>query len=758
MIGTSSDPDRRRADAASTDCVSSGYSLSPAAVNKISPVDRGGKASGGDFGTWYRFYRLFVFGSPDHGAIRLPRLALRKMWAYRSICLCAARNMSLPAQKLLTFSRWESAFKFGNTMLSQVGNSKQSADPANGCAGNDSPIPNAVSSPKVSAAGSSSDEQLRALAAFAPIGIFQGNVVDGCLYANEAWQEISGQSLAETVGSGWLQRVHPEDAPTLIDCWSHSVKTAEQFELDYRLVRKSGEIRHIRLRANLIESAETEHIEFVGCAEDITHQKEFEAQLAVAAMTDQLTGLPNRECVLDKVRRTLAAPRTKESEFALMFLDFDHFKSVNDSWGHDVGDELLREIADRLQQELKEIEVTLGRRIESTASRFGGDEFVLLFRGVDGVADAQVIAQHLQDKLARPYQLGHYQTFNNASIGIVVGPGAYNRAEDVLRDADTAMYEAKRAGRGRHEFFDHEMHLQVRRRLQIKNELQTVIEDDRLSLQYQPIVSLQTGEISGVEALVRWRHPELGSINPGEFIPIAQESDLILEMGQWVLREACRQCAEWKSMLGRVAPAQMSINLARKQFGDPRMLTVLAEVLDETGLQPHELQLEVTEDAFALDVEEAVETMRSIRELGVKLAIDDFGSGTSSFIALHRFPVDVLKIDRSLIMEIEESSGEAAMLHGLSVMARNLDIKLVAEGIETSSQARAVQDLGCEFMQGFFFARPMSADDVADFLIEEQKLDWCEVGAVSFASAWSQRLAYHVEPELQREPAPNPIW
>ncbi len=604
----------------------------------------------------------------------------------------------------------------------------------------------------------SSDEQLRALAAFAPIGIFQGNVLDGCQYANEAWQEISGQTIAETVGLGWLQCVHADDAPGLIQSWSESVSTGQKFEIDYRLVRNSGEIRHIRLRANLIPSADAQNVDFVACAEDVTDQKEFESRLATAALTDQLTGLPNRTRLLDQVRDALAKPSEQESQFALMFLDFDHFKSVNDSWGHDVGDELLRQIADRIRAELKEIPGALGRQIESTASRFGGDEFVLLFQGVDGVADSQSIAQRLYATFARPYQLGRYETFNSASIGIVVGPAQYQRAEDVLRDADTAMYEAKRAGRNRYEFFDTDMHIQVRRKLQIKNELQTVVQADKLSLDYQPIVSLQTGEITGVEALVRWNHPELGMVGPGEFVPIAQESDLILELGEWVLREGCRQFAEWKSTLARMAPPQISVNLARKQFGDRRMLEVIDEVLSETSLQPCELQLEVTEDAFALDVDEAVDTMRSIRQLGVKLAIDDFGSGTSSFVALHRFPVDVLKIDRSLIKEIEESNGEAAMLHGLVVMARNLDIKLVAEGIETPSQARAVQDLGCEYMQGYFFAKPMSADDLADFMITQQSFNWCEIGALSFARAWSQRLPYHVEPEVQREAATHRIW
>ncbi len=475
-------------------------------------------------------------------------------------------------------------------------------------------------------------------------------------------------------------------------------------------------------------------------------------------MTDQLTGLANRVRLLNQIRDALSAQGRAEHDFALMFLDFDHFKTVNDSWGHDVGDELLRQIADRLREELKSIATSSTRPIKCLASRLGGDEFVLLFTGIDGETDTEAIAQRLHKRLAEQYQLGRYQTFNSASIGIVIGPSNYQRAEDILRDADTAMYEAKRTGRDRYVFFDTEMHTRVRRRLQIKNDLRTVIDSDQLSLSYQPIVSLQTGEISSVEALVRWKHPQLGWLSPAEFIPIAQESELILELGEWVLREGCRQYAQWKSILGRMAPPQVSINLARKQFGDSRMLDVIADALRETGLEPHELQLEVTEDAYALDVKDAVETMRSIRDLGVKLAIDDFGSGTSSFIALHRFPVDVLKVDRSLIADIEQCSGEAAMLHGLVVMARNLDIKLVAEGIETANQARAVLELGCEFMQGYFFARPMAAKEIDEFMVSQKGLDWCEVGATSFAQAWSQKLEYHLEPIAKRGESPARIW
>lgn len=603
-----------------------------------------------------------------------------------------------------------------------------------------------------------SDLQLRALAAFAPIGIFQGDLDGNFAYTNQAWTDISGLSLEHSRGKGWVRCLHPDDLANLSREWRASARSGAPFQVDCRLVRATSEIRHIRVRGHHVLSPETGESCFVGCAEDVTDRKEFENRLELAAMTDQLTGLPNRTCLLNQCRDALTKQADGKGNFAVMFLDFDYFKTVNDSWGHDVGDELLRQIADRIREELDLIACRSNQQIQCTPARFGGDEFVLLFDGIDGESEAESIANGIHKKLAKPYQLGPYETFNSASIGIVVGPADYERAEDILRDADTAMYEAKHAGRDRFTFFDVAMHTQVRRRLQLKNEMRTFVGSEQISLNYQPIVSLQTGEVSAVEALVRWKHEEFGWISPGEFIPIAQESELILELGEWVLREGCRQLAEWKSMLGQMAPRQVSINLARKQFGDRRMLDVIATVLDETALEPYELQLEVTEDAFAMDVDDAVETMRRIRELGVKLAIDDFGSGTSSFIALHRFPVDVLKIDRSLIKEIEFSSGEAAMLHGLVVMARNLDIDLVAEGIETSQQARAVQDLGCEFMQGYFFARPMPANEIDSFMVDNQSMDWCEPGAISFTQAWSSRLAYHVAPRAERKQTIDPIW
>ena len=504
-------------------------------------------------------------------------------------------------------------------------------------------------------------------------------------------------------------------------------------EHEWTYVRKNGSHVVVMLGVTALRNDVGEITGYIGIAKDITGQKRAEAKLESAAVTDQLTSLPNRTLFLDRIRRSILSARTQKSYFAVMFLDFDHFKSVNDTWGHDVGDELLRMIADRLRNSIRPSDIADSTTC-NTIARLGGDEFVVLLQNLKHPDDAEIVAKRLQDTLSKPYELGKHQVYSTASIGLVVGPSDYHRAEDVLRDADTAMYEAKRGGRARHIVFDEKMRTKVERRFRMENDLRHAIGTSQLSLNFQPIVSLVTGRLTAVEALVRWQHPTLGTVSPGEFIPIAQESDLILHVGNWVLEEACRQFSEWRQTLGDFAPPRISINLARKQFADPDLLDTITAAIQKTGAEPHRLQFEVTEDAFSLNMEEAVQTMNSIKALGVRLAIDDFGSGTSSFVALQQFPVDVLKIDRTLITGIEESTEGAALLQGLVVMAANLDVELVAEGVETRSQLKAVQQLGCECIQGFYFARPMPVDQLECFLLEDTEFTLDAQSARSFIS------------------------
>ena len=477
---------------------------------------------------------------------------------------------------------------------------------------------------------------------------------------------------------------------------------------------------------------------FTATIRDLTDRKRAEKELAHAAMYDRLTGLPNRTLLLDLVQKALARAHGSRGLLALMFLDFDRFKLINDGLGHDVGDALLCEIASRLTSELR-CGDSLGRPESGTAAaRMGGDEFVVMLDPIRQAEDALVAADRLLAALARPYRLGPHEVFSTASIGIVVARGDYERAEDLIRDADTAMYEAKRAGKARYAIFDEEMRKRVQRRHLLENELRRAIEGEQFSLAYQPIVSLETGRLKSVEALLRWLHPAQGFISPAEFIPIAEESDLILHIGRWVLKEATRQMAEWVQRLGPAAPPTISINLSRKQFAQSDLAEQVHDAAENAGLSPSRIQLEITEDTFASDVPTAIATMNAIKNLGFLLAIDDFGTGHSSFASLHEFPADVLKIDRSLLIDIETSKQTAALVHALAILTNNLGLAIVAEGVERESEVIILRELGCHFGQGYYFARPLSPDAFAEFALRQVAEESTVIRAASLARHWDE--------------------
>ena len=477
---------------------------------------------------------------------------------------------------------------------------------------------------------------------------------------------------------------------------------------------------------------------FTATIRDLTDRKRAEKELAHAAMYDKLTGLPNRTLLLDLVQQALDRARRWRGMLALMFLDFDRFKLINDGLGHNVGDALLCEIAARLTSELRSGD-SIGRPDSgSSAARMGGDEFVVLLEPIYQAEDALAAADRLLAALSRPYHLGSHEVFITASIGIVVAQGDYERADDLIRDADTAMYEAKRAGKARHALFDEEMRMRVQRRHLLENELRRAIEGEQFSLAYQPIVSLESGQLKSVEALLRWLHPAQGNISPAEFIPIAEESDLILQIGSWVLKEAARQMAEWIQRLGPAAPPTVSINLSRKQFVQSDLAEQIRAAAENAGLPPSRIQLEITEDTFASDVRSAIATMNAIKDQGFLLAIDDFGTGCSSFASLHEFPADVLKLDRSLLVDIETSKQTAALVHALAILSNNLGLAIVAEGIERESDVVILRELGCHFGQGYYFARPLSPDAFAEFALRRITEESSVIPAASLERRWAE--------------------
>lgn len=443
---------------------------------------------------------------------------------------------------------------------------------------------------------------------------------------------------------------------------------------------------------------------------ELEERKQAEEQLAHSALHDPLTDLPNRTLFMDRLSRALErAKRHTDYMFAVLYLDLDRFKVVNDSLGHSVGDQLLVESAHRLAACLRTLD---------TVARLGGDEFVILLEEIQDVSDAIRIVDRIQHDLSLPYDLDQHKAFISVSIGVVLSAIGYDRAEDVLRDADLAMYRAKALGRARYEVFDLAMRDRAMTRLELETDLRMALERQEFFVCYQPIVSLATAKIVGFEALLRWQHPSRGLVLPGDFIPIAEETGLIVRIGDWVLREACRQMQEWQVRFPMDTPLTVSVNLSAKQFAQPDLLQKIALVLQETGLGGDSLKLELTESMVVEDAESLSAVVLQLRTLGVQVQIDDFGAGYSSLSYLHRLPIDTLKIDRTFVGKIGVNGNGTEIIRTILGLAHNLGMKVIAEGVETTDQLVKLRGLDCEYAQGYLFAKPADGK-VAETLIAE---------------------------------------
>ena len=442
--------------------------------------------------------------------------------------------------------------------------------------------------------------------------------------------------------------------------------------------------------------------------QNVAERQKSEEKLKHNAFHDALTSLPNRAHFIKRLQQAISQAKW-QAEFAVLFVDLDRFKLVNDSLGHMVGDKLLVAIAQRLKTCL---------RPEDVVARLGGDEFAILLEQIKDVSDAVQVAKRIQDVLALPFNLAGQEIFTSASVGIARSTAGYMQPEDLLRDADTAMYRAKALGKARYAVFDTAMHDQVVSLLKLETDLQQAIRRREFQIYYQPIVSLKTGKIISFEALVRWQHPGLGLLSPAEFISVAEETGAIIPMGYWLLQEACLQLHAWQFQYPE-KQLSISVNLSSRQFSHPCLIEHLRQILCVTGLNQGSLKLEITESTIMENSASATDMLAQLRELEIDLHMDDFGTGYSSLSYLHRFPVDILKIDRSFINELNSSKEKAEIVRTIVMLARNLCMQTTAEGIETAEQLAQLRSLQCDYGQGYFFSEPVDREAAAELIAQD---------------------------------------
>ncbi len=549
------------------------------------------------------------------------------------------------------------------------------------------------------------------------VALWDWNVQTGALEVSPQFAALLGHEPADlqplTVRT-WTERVHPDDLlGTKDQLRRHFEGEQARFDIECRLRHREGHWVWVHTRGRLVSRTATgQPLRMLGTQQDIGERKELLHQLFDAAHTDRLTGLPNRAMLLQRLELAVAFLQVDPGErFALFFLDFDRFKNINDTLGHAAGDQLLMQIAARLRGALRVGDVHGGGG--NAVARFGGDEFVVLLGDARTESHAKCVADQLLDLFARPYELLGQEVHSSVSIGIAMGEASGRSADDLLRDADIAMYEAKRTGRGRAVFFDRVMHDKLRREQAMEAALRGAIERDEFSLVYQPIVDLESGAVTAVEALLRWHHPELGEVQPNDFVPVAEDCALIVPIGEWVLREACTHWMRWWRTLGERVPPVLSVNVSRVQLQQPdRLVATLRRLLDETGMPAHRLQLEVTEREIARDPAPVRQLLDRLHDTGVRLAMDDFGTGGSNLAALRKYPFDTIKIDKSLLDGLADHPDALTVVHATVNLIQNLGMASVAEGVEDAAQIGILQAIGCRFAQGFLFALPVPAQQV----------------------------------------------
>jgi len=545
------------------------------------------------------------------------------------------------------------------------------------------------------------------------------------LYNSPAYKKVLGYSPNELSRTSAFEQIHPDDRAKIMAAAEETRRTGVGKTLEYRIRHKDGSWRVLESSASAIRNQKGEVEKLVIVNRDVTERKRTEEKLAHNALHDALTDLPNRVLFLDQSRRAFErAKRNPDYKFAVLFVDIDGFKVFNDTLGHAVGDDLIVQISRRLEGCVR-FEDTVARPAggeircvhdDEMLARLGGDEFTILVGPINEPSQVMRVAQRIQDALKVPFQIAGRQVFTSASIGISLSTTPHARADELLRDADIAMARAKALGKSRCEFFDPEMHARAVSQLNLETDLRRALDAEEFCLHYQPIVHLQTRHIAGFEALLRWHHPEQGPKPPQSFISVAERTGLVVPLGKWILREACRQAQAWRASQPWSFAPSVSVNVSPKQFAHPQLVSDIATVLAETGIAPQRLQLEITEGLAMADPEKTLRVMRELKNLGVLISIDDFGTGHSSLARLRRFPADILKIDRSFIVHLDSDPGARQIVRLIIEFAQAVNLKVIAEGVETGAHAAYLGELGCEFVQGFFFSKPLDPEQAKELL------------------------------------------
>jgi diguanylate cyclase (GGDEF)-like protein len=474
-------------------------------------------------------------------------------------------------------------------------------------------------------------------------------------------------------------------------------------DLEHCILTKQGETRWLLVNSVGMRDEQGNLIGHRGTGRDITDRKSAEARISYLATRDPLTELPNRVLFNDRLEQGIVAARRTGQSLALMFIDLDRFKNINDSLGHQVGDMLLKEVAARMQGCIRK---------GDTLSRLGGDEFVVTLEGLQQAEDAIQVASKIIKALARPFEIGGHTLNTSCSIGISIFPDDADDDRALMKNADTAMYHAKEKGRNNYQFFSPEMNVRAVERHNLETALRLALERQEFSLHFQPQVDIRTSKVVGVEALLRWHHPERGLLSPATFIAVAEESGLIEPIGQWVLRSACQRAKAWQD--AGYPPLKMAVNISARQLNRPREFARgLSRILSSTGLDPRYLELEMTESLLLQNADENIAVLRKLGQDGVRIAVDDFGTGYSSLAYLRQLPIDTLKIDRSFVRDLESDPEDAAIIHAVVAMAHSLDLLVTAEGVETRAQLEALARIGCDEYQGYLFSRPLPAAELA---------------------------------------------